>query len=88
MISTACLLLSGELCAAADDHMALAALVGMCSSGLLFSLCICVVPFAHIALVAHRLGLFGHDAAKNMRITFLSDLDGCCTGVNDLSLST
>jgi len=31
-------------------------LVGMCSSVLLFSPCICFVPFAHAALVAHRLG--------------------------------
>ncbi len=66
-------LMSDEVCAAADAaYLALAALVGMCSSVLLCSPHI-FVPFAHAALVAHRLGGVD-DAAVDLCITVLSDL--------------
>ncbi len=59
-------LMSDEVCgAAAAAYLALAALVGKCSSSLLFS------PQA--ALVAHRLGGVD-DAAVGLCITVLSDL--------------
>jgi len=51
------------------DHMALAALVGKCSSVLLCSPHICFAPCAHAALVAHRLGGVD-DAAMGLCITF------------------
>jgi len=54
-------------------HMALAALVGMCNLVLLCSPHICLVPFAHAALVAHRLDGVD-DAAVGLCITVLSDL--------------
>jgi len=53
--------MSDEVCAAAAAaHVAFAALVGMCSSALLFSPCIWFFLSLHTlryaALVAHRLG--------------------------------
>lgn len=42
-----------------DDHVVLAAIVGMCSSVLLFSPCICFGPTAYAVLVAHRLHPLG-----------------------------
>jgi len=59
--------------AAAAAHIVRAALVGICSSVLLFGSCICCVLIAHAPLVAHRLRGQG-DAAVGLCITFPGDL--------------
>lgn len=43
-----------------DDYVVLAAIVGMCSSVLLFSPCICFGPVAYAVLVAYMLGDVHH----------------------------
>ncbi len=39
-----------------DDHVVLAVIVGMCSSVVLFSPCVCFGPTAYAVLVAYMLG--------------------------------
>ncbi len=65
--------MSDEVCAAAAAHVVLAALVGICSSALLFGTYICFGLTAHAALIAHRLG-GQDDAAVGLCITILGDL--------------
>ena len=65
--------MSDDVCAAAAARIVLAALLGICSSALLFGTHICFGHTAHAALSAHRLG-GQYDAAEGLCITVLGDL--------------
>ena len=65
--------MSDDVCLAAAARIVLAALVGICSSALLFGTYICFGVTAHAALIAHRLG-GQDDAVVSLYVTVRGDL--------------